>query len=102
MVENNGSLPLAMNEQGEDVRDFTVDDLVLLKDILLNLEKAIDEIVIRNTLMGSGETFEGGYIFQLLEKANVIILSNSFSIYVPIHSCFLMFCRLWRQMPRLC
>lgn len=71
MVENNGSLPFsADSEQGED-RDFTVDDLALLKEILLSLEKAVDEIVVKNPLPGSGETFEGGYIFGLLEKANV-------------------------------
>lgn len=71
MVENNGSLPSSGDgDQGED-KDFTVDDLVLLKEILLSLEKAVDEIVVKNPLPGSGETFEGGYVFDFLEKANV-------------------------------
>lgn len=50
--------------------DFTVDDLTLLKEIFLSLEKAVDDVVLPNAL-GGGETFTGGYIFELLGKANV-------------------------------
>lgn len=56
---------------GDDEKDFTMDDLVLLKEMLLNLEKAVDEIKVSNPAPGMGETFEGGYMFGLLEKANV-------------------------------
>lgn len=52
-------------------KDFTMDDLVLLKEMLLSLEKAIDEIPVKCATPGMGETFEGGYMFSLLEKANV-------------------------------
>lgn len=69
MVENGGSLPIDMNNEEE--RDFTVDDLVVLKEMLLNLEKAIDEIPLKSSLPGAGETFEGNYIFNILQKANV-------------------------------
>lgn len=69
MVENGGSLP---GESGsEEVKDFTVDDLVLLKEMLLNLEKSVDEIPLKSALPGAGETFEGNYIFAVLEKAKV-------------------------------
>lgn len=71
MIENNGSMPLSVDVGGDEEKDFTVDDLVLLKEIFLNLEKTIDEIPVRSSLAGSGETFNGGYIFSLLEKANV-------------------------------
>uniref|UniRef100_A0A182MAW6 Regulator of telomere elongation helicase 1 homolog n=1 Tax=Anopheles culicifacies TaxID=139723 RepID=A0A182MAW6_9DIPT len=49
--------------------DFTVDDLVLLKEILLNVEKAVDGV----SMMFSqgGITHPGTYIFDLMEKANI-------------------------------
>ena len=50
-------------------KDFTLDDLALLKDMLLKLEKAVDDIHLDFT---KGEqTFDGGYIFTLLQLANV-------------------------------
>lgn len=69
MVENGGSLPVDMGNDEE--KDFTVDDLVLLKEMLLNLERAIDEIPLKSSLPGAGETFQGNYIFEILQKANV-------------------------------
>lgn len=54
---------------GEDAKDFTVDDVVLLKEMLLSLEQTIDDINIANT--DDGETFEGAYIFKFLALANV-------------------------------
>lgn len=74
MVENGGSMPLSLDVGNEEAKDFTVEDLALLKEILLNLEKAVDEIEVKNPLAGNGETFNGGYIFTLLEKANVSAL----------------------------
>lgn len=56
--------------ENDETSDFTADDLALLKEMLLGLEKAIDEIKLSNLMMG-GQTFTGGYIFSLLEKANV-------------------------------
>lgn len=70
MAENSGFLSQSM-DNAENEKDFTVDDLVLLKEMLLKLEKAIDEITVKNGVPGMGETFEGGYMFGLLEQANV-------------------------------
>lgn len=70
MVNNDGSLVQnGAGMENNDAPDFTVDDLTLLKEILLNFEKTIDAIILPNPL--NGETFTGGYIFSLLEKANV-------------------------------
>lgn len=77
MIENGGSMPLSVDVGGDEEKDFTADDLVLLKEIFLNLEKAVDEISVKSSLPGSGETFEGGYIFTLLEKANVSTMRRS-------------------------
>lgn len=70
LVNNDGTLVQTGMEENEGA-DFTVDDLTLLKEIFLSLEKAVDDIVLPNALGGGGETFTGGYIFTLLEKANV-------------------------------
>lgn len=70
MVENGGVLTQTMENPDGD-KDFTMDDLVLLKEMFLSLEKAVDEITVKNPIPGMGETFEGGYMFSLLEKANV-------------------------------
>lgn len=70
MTENSGFLTQSMDNE-ENEKDFSVDDLVLLKEMLLSLEKAIDDITVKNSTPGMGETFEGGYMFGLLEKANV-------------------------------
>lgn len=69
MIEGNGSLP-TMSDDEE--KDFTAEDLAILKETLLKLEKAVDEIQLKSSLPGNGDTFEGGYIFGLLEKANVM------------------------------
>lgn len=57
---------------GEDM-DFTPEDLILLKNMLLNLEKEIDNIPITNTREGS--TYDGKYIFEVFGKAGVSIVS---------------------------
>ncbi|XP_049283993.1 regulator of telomere elongation helicase 1 homolog [Anopheles funestus] len=54
---------------GEKQLDFTLDDLVLLKEILLNVEKAVDDMPIM--FSQGGTTHPGTYIFDLLEKANI-------------------------------
>lgn len=68
MVNNDGSL-LQNDADNNDAPDFTVEDITLLKEILLALEKTVDEINLPNPF--NGETFTGGHIFTLLEKANV-------------------------------
>lgn len=51
-------------------KDFTIEDLALLKEMILKLEKSVDEIELTNQLAGT--TFNGSYIFDLLAKAEVI------------------------------
>lgn len=51
-------------------KDFTAEDLYILKAIFLGLEKAIDSIELKNR--NEGDTYPGGFIFELLEKAEVI------------------------------
>lgn len=50
-------------------KDFTAEDLCILKAMFLELEKAIDSIELKNRT--EGDTFPGGYIFELLEKAEL-------------------------------
>ncbi|XP_015515534.2 regulator of telomere elongation helicase 1 homolog isoform X1 [Neodiprion lecontei] len=50
-------------------KDFTPEDLCILKAMFLEFEKAIDSIEIKKK--DEGETFPGGYIFELLEKAEL-------------------------------
>lgn len=50
-------------------KDFTPEDLMILKTMFLKLEEAVDAIVIKNKT--EGETKPGGYIFELLESAQV-------------------------------
>lgn len=58
-------------ENSENVqKDFTADDLCILKAMFLELEKAIDAISI--VKRDEGDTFPGGYIFELLGKAQLI------------------------------
>ncbi|KAG0710780.1 Regulator of telomere elongation helicase 1 [Chionoecetes opilio] len=54
--------------QGQ-AEDFLPDDLYTLKALFLELEKAID--VIPLPADGSGATHPGGYMFELLEKAEI-------------------------------
>lgn len=51
-------------------KDFTIEDLALLKEMILKLETAVDDIELTNRLAGT--TFGGSYIFDLLGKAEVI------------------------------
>lgn len=48
-------------------KDFTCEDLCVLKEMMLELEKAIDEINVGS----EGSTFPGGFIFELLSKAEI-------------------------------
>uniref|UniRef100_A0A182JAL0 Regulator of telomere elongation helicase 1 homolog n=1 Tax=Anopheles atroparvus TaxID=41427 RepID=A0A182JAL0_ANOAO len=78
-------------DDGEKL-EFTMDDLVLLKEMLLSIEKEVDSVPILFSKKGS--TFHGTYIFELLEKANVkfananVILQvlNSLTAYIASKS----------------
>lgn len=56
-------------DMGETSKDFTIDDLVLLKEKLLSLEETIDALPVNNA--EAGETYAGSFIFELLEKSKV-------------------------------
>lgn len=56
-------------DMGETSKDFTIEDLVSLKETLLSLEKTIDAITVNN--IEAGKTFDGAYIFELLMESNV-------------------------------
>lgn len=58
---------LDMTAEGAQPKDFTCDDLCILKEMMLALEKAIDDIQVG----AEGTTFPGGYIFELLGKAEI-------------------------------
>ncbi|XP_055389543.1 regulator of telomere elongation helicase 1 homolog [Condylostylus longicornis] len=64
-----GDAFLEMGGGSDEVKDFTIDDLVALKEILLKFEQAIDEVELPNKF--SGTTFPGDYMFELYSKANV-------------------------------
>ncbi|XP_015438136.1 PREDICTED: regulator of telomere elongation helicase 1 homolog, partial [Dufourea novaeangliae] len=58
-----------MENSGNVQKDFTADDLCILKAMFLEVEKAIDSIkIIKHK---EGDTLPGGYIFELLEKAQL-------------------------------
>ncbi|KAM7347678.1 regulator of telomere elongation helicase 1 [Cochliomyia hominivorax] len=58
-----------MHDAGDEPKDFTIDDLALLKEMLLEFEKAIDDIAVENKQEGA--TFPASYIFDLLGQANI-------------------------------
>lgn len=60
----------------DETPDFTIDDLTLLKEILLSLEKTVDNIELNQ----GNDTKNGGFIFDMLEQANV---SQSFLLRSP-------------------
>ncbi|XP_017035372.1 regulator of telomere elongation helicase 1 homolog [Drosophila kikkawai] len=53
---------------GDEPKDFTLDDLTLLKEMLLELEKAIDAVVVDN--IAEGTTYPATMMYELLGKAN--------------------------------
>lgn len=50
-------------------KDFTLEDLATLKEILLRLEQEIDNIQVESR--AEGRTFNGDYIFELLKAAKL-------------------------------
>ncbi|XP_053624650.1 regulator of telomere elongation helicase 1 homolog [Plodia interpunctella] len=63
----NSEEQMDMSLDNNQPKDFTCDDLCVLKEIMLAFEKAIDEI----NVGPEGSTFTGGYIFDLLAKAEI-------------------------------
>ncbi|XP_026742526.1 regulator of telomere elongation helicase 1 homolog [Trichoplusia ni] len=62
-----GEEQMDMTVDNSQPKDFTCDDLCVLKEMMLALEKAIDEI----TVGSEGTTYPGGFIFELLSKAEI-------------------------------
>lgn len=54
-------------EFSDQAKDFSLDDLATLKEMLLRLEEGIDGIEVENK--AEGQTYNGHYIFELLEAA---------------------------------
>lgn len=67
--EVDNQIDLSIESSGPVQKDFTGEDLCLLKTMFLEIEKTIDKIEIKN--MTDGETLPGGYIFDLLQSADV-------------------------------
>lgn len=72
-----------MENSGTVQKDFIADDLCILKAMFLELEKAIDAINI--VKRDEGDTYSGGYIFELLEKAQV---NNNNFLHLVISNCW--------------
>lgn len=53
----------------EGLRDFSPNDLCLLKEVLLKFETVFDAIEIKNS--EKGVTFPGDYIFEIMDKSNI-------------------------------
>ncbi|XP_078049621.1 regulator of telomere elongation helicase 1 isoform X2 [Augochlora pura] len=69
MANNTQENDFTTENLGNVQKDFTADDLCILKAMFLELEKAIDDIKIVNC--DEGDTYPGSYIFELLEKAQI-------------------------------
>ncbi|XP_076299297.1 regulator of telomere elongation helicase 1 isoform X2 [Lasioglossum baleicum] len=69
MAKNVEETDFSMENSGNVQKDFTADDLCILKAMFLELEKAIDAIKI--VRRDEGDTHPGGYIFELFEKAQI-------------------------------
>lgn len=54
---------------GEKRKDLTLDDILLLKEMLIDLEKLVDDIEVKNER--EGQTHPANLMFQLFEKVNV-------------------------------
>ncbi|KAM8718412.1 hypothetical protein ACLKA7_001600 [Drosophila subpalustris] len=67
-IMKNFSSGESVDTGGDEPKDFTLDDLTLLKEMLLELEKAIDGIVVQNK--AEGATYPASYIYDLLGQAN--------------------------------
>lgn len=64
---------LQMLQDENDEKDFTLEDLAKLKEIMLNFEQEIDKI--DQVFSSKGRTFPGGKLFELLESASINVVS---------------------------
>lgn len=61
---------LLMYVDDEVEKDFTIEDLAKLKEVMLTFENEVDSI---ETVLKNGKTFPGGKLFELLEAADINI-----------------------------
>uniref|UniRef100_A0A336L6I5 Regulator of telomere elongation helicase 1 homolog n=1 Tax=Culicoides sonorensis TaxID=179676 RepID=A0A336L6I5_CULSO len=52
----------------QEKQNFSLEDLATLKEVLLNLEKVVDDVAVNFT---EGSTFPGDHIFELFQKAGI-------------------------------
>lgn len=67
------------DEDSDKKKDITLDDVCLLKEMLMELEKGIDDIEVKNEK--EGQTYPAEYMFQVLGKANVSICYSVCILY---------------------
>jgi regulator of telomere elongation helicase 1 len=67
ILEKDDELLMVTDEETQ--KDFTIDDLAKLKEIMLEFESTIDGI--ESVFHKSGKTFPGGKFFELLESAGI-------------------------------
>lgn len=82
-----------MGEMADEPKDFTIEDLAMLKEMLLSLENAVDEIVVQNKVEGT--TFPAAYMFEILEKGN--ITNSSVNLVVSLLEKLLQFLAMASQ-----
>lgn len=64
----NGESAAEFSQRGDATQpDFSPEELCILKTVFLEVEKAIDDIPVES----GGSTFDGGFIVELLAKAQV-------------------------------
>lgn len=68
-------------------REFSDDDICVLKALFLEIEKVIDSIELTNST--NDKKMEGSYIFKLLQDADVsiFIFFKKQSLLLMLHKC---------------
>lgn len=66
-MADNAAIPAEIDEM---TSDFSIDDLAILKDMVLCLEKELDNIEVKT--LQDGVTFDGDFMIEFLAKAKVI------------------------------
>lgn len=61
-------------EINDQAKDFSLEDLATLKEMLLRLEQEVDGIVVKDK--AAGQTFNGDYIFEILEAAKFSLVNH--------------------------
>lgn len=94
MKEMHDQMTSASFDDGGTARDFTADDLCILKAVFTELEDAVDKIDLNDgsKMAGSesgssGAAFPGSFVLDLLAKAEVkeiFIMYSLFNFYLHV------------------